>query len=124
MTNTIPTIPRLLLTKEEVGLALGISRNTAAAMVDAGLWPVVRLRGDDTQRPLVPVAALQAWIERVQVGGATPAAPAPASQRRTPEPKPAAPEPSADISPRPRRRGREPFRLPVELRGKERPVDS
>lgn len=50
---------RLTLTVPEVAQMLGIGRNTAYELARAGRLPVVRLG----KRFLVPVAALERWLE-------------------------------------------------------------
>lgn len=62
---------RLTLTVPEVATRLGIGRNQAYALARAGRLPVIRIG----KRFLVPVVALERWLEeQTRVGGSGDAA--------------------------------------------------
>lgn len=58
--DVIVAIAPRLIGLEVAALVYGISADTITALQDAGEWPVIRIGN----RRLVPVAAVDAWIEQ------------------------------------------------------------
>lgn len=58
--DVIVAIAPRLIGLEVAALVYGISADTITALQDSGEWPVIRIGN----RRLVPVAAVDAWIEQ------------------------------------------------------------
>lgn len=58
--DVIVAVAPRLLGLEVAALVYGVSADTITALQESGEWPVVRIGN----RRLVPVAAVDAWIER------------------------------------------------------------